>query len=120
MPPRLPPVFANADMLTQVLFNLFANANRHTEGGVLAVAAEAADGAIAVTVRDNGSGIDEALLPSVFERGVGDGREAGTGMGLAICRMIIARHGGEISIENADGGGTLVRFTLPVRAEEKA
>ncbi len=120
VPPNLPPVLGNADMLTQVVFNLFANANRHTEGGVVALAAKEADGKIVVTLRDNGSGIDEKLLPAVFEQGVGDGWGSGAGLGLSICRMILHKHGGEISIENADGGGTLVRFTLPVGPEEKA
>lgn len=104
-------VYGNADLLGSAMVNLLTNANNHTKGGVIRVEGAAHEGGVRVTVSDNGSGITEELLPSVFERGVTDG--GGTGLGLAIVRSIIEQHGGGIWIESEYGAGTRVTFTLP-------
>jgi signal transduction histidine kinase len=116
-PDSLPPVFGAASDITQVLFNLFNNARAHVESGDIAVSA-ARDGQrfVKVTVADTGTGIDHALLPRIFERGV-SGERGGQGLGLAICKEIVAGHGGEITVDSEPGKGTAVRFTLPVFKE---
>ena len=105
-------VFADADLLSQVVVNLIQNAHAHTENDVIRLRAARDGGVITVTVRDNGSGISPNLLPRVFDRGATDG--AGTGYGLSLCKMAVESHGGEIWIESEPGKGTTVHFTLPV------
>ena len=83
-------------------------------GGVirLSVKPQPQTGFAAVSVSDDGDGIDPALLPDIFKRGVsGDGS---TGLGLPICKEIVEEHGGKIWIESGKGKGTLVTFTLPL------
>ena len=118
--PNLLPVSGNADELTQVLFNLLANADAHTKNGGITITAKLADDGsfIAITVSDTGEGISPELLPHVFEKGGHD--EQGTGYGLAICREIIEAHGGSVAIESEQGKGTSVTFTLPTIKEAGA
>lgn len=69
-----------------------------------------------ISVEDNGIGVDVADRERIFEifkRGHHAGTHPGTGMGLAICKRIVARHGGRIWTEPLPGGGTAFRFTLP-------
>ncbi len=105
----------NTDEIFQVLLNLITNANRQTQGGVIALSAEqdAQSGHTAFRVTDSGKGIPPELLAHVFERGVSG--SGGTGLGLAICKEIVREHGGGMEIESGVGG-TTVRFTVP-RAE---
>ena len=104
-------VFADPDLLSQVIVNLIQNAHKHTENGKVALDASCGDGKITVTVRDDGSGIAPELLPRVFERGVSDG--GGKGLGLDFCKTVVESHGGAIWIESNPGKGTVVYFTLP-------
>lgn len=64
---------------------------------------------------DNGSGIDEADLPHIFERGYGT--DGGNGLGLTICRDIIESMGGHIAVEQTGTSGTTIRFTVPIEKE---
>ena len=71
-----------------------------------------------ITVEDNGIGFDEKFRDRIFEvfqRLHGRGEYEGTGMGLAICRKIVERHGGRITAASAPGQGTTFRITLPIR-----
>ena len=66
-------------------------------------------------MHDNGQGVDAAYLEKIFmpfERLPG-GEQRGAGLGLAICRVIVERHGGRIWAESGTGGGATFRFTLP-------
>ena len=77
----------------------------------------AASGMAQIAVADGGIGIAPEQREQVFEMfGRLHDRETyeGTGIGLAICRKIVERHGGRIWIDERDGGGTVFRFTLPV------
>jgi len=111
VPVSLPLVYANADMIIQVLSNLLSNANRHTHDGEIIVSAAECDGKVIVIVTDNGEGISAALLPHVFERGISAGR---SGYGLSISKNIIEALGGEISLTSEQGKGTTTTFILPV------
>lgn len=104
-------VFADADLISQVLVNLLQNANTHTQGGRIEVRAFLKDGKYQVEITDNGSGIAPELLPHVFERGVSDG---GTGFGLFLSKSVVESHHGKIWIESRQGEGTKVSFVLPV------
>ena len=105
-------VFADADLLSQVIVNLIENAHQHTENGTVQISASREAGVVHAMVRDNGSGIAPALLPRVFERGVSDG--GGKGLGLDFCKTVIESHGGTIWAESEAGKGTAVYFTIPL------
>lgn len=110
------PLRANEDSIFRVLLNLITNANRQAHSGVIALSAEyGPDGMVAFTVTDQGGGVAPALLEEAFRRGVSGG--GGKGLGLAICKEIVERHGGGIAITNT-GDGARVRFTLPIGEEE--
>jgi signal transduction histidine kinase len=74
-----------------------------------------------ITVEDNGIGFDEQYIGRIFtpfERLHGRDAYEGTGMGLAICRKVVERHGGEISATSAPGRGAKFVVTLPVKQGE--
>jgi signal transduction histidine kinase len=113
---KLPTVHGDMDALTQLLWNILQNAVTHSKGDV-ALSAALEGTSVKLVVKDNGAGIPPELLPRVFERGV-SGSENGSGIGLALCRDIARRHGGDIVIESELGAGTSVTITLPSRKEE--
>ena len=76
------------------------------------------NGQIVVRIRDYGPGIPEEELPHVkmkFYKGSSKAR--GSGIGLAVCEEIVTMHGGTITLENAEGGGTLVTISIPTGEE---
>jgi two-component system, OmpR family, sensor histidine kinase KdpD len=118
--PGLLPVRGDSGLLEQMVFNLLDNANKYSPAGTpTAVHARRDGGAVVLTVRDQGDGIAREDLDRVFEkfyRGKqGDGRSAGTGLGLPICRGIVTAMGGTIEAESPvkDGHGTRIVVRLP-------
>jgi PAS domain S-box-containing protein len=117
--PDLPWVSCDRERVHQVLANLIGNAIEHTPpNGDIIIEAAPLDGAVRVTVSDNGAGISAADLPRVFERywhknEKGNARK-GTGLGLFICKGIVEAHGGQIAVESAPGRGSTFSFTLPI------
>jgi signal transduction histidine kinase len=113
--PVLPPVMGLADHLKQVTLNLFINAvEALPEGGHLCVDTYTltANNEVAFSVRDNGAGIEPALLPRIFDPFVTN-KETGTGLGLTITHEILQQHGGRISAENNPTGGAQFTVWLP-------
>ncbi|WP_343025194.1 PAS domain S-box protein [Massilia sp. MP_M2] len=111
--------------LVQVLTNLLGNAAKYTpDGGEITVFAEADAEAACVTlsVRDNGVGIDPALLPDIFElftqaRRTPDRAQGGLGLGLALVRSMVTLHGGKVEAHSAGPGqGSCFAVTLPLSA----
>ena len=117
--PELPLVPMDALLIEQVLVNLLDNALKYTpEGTPIDISAEIKENRLVVEVADRGPGIPEADLPRLFEkfyRGPQKETKSGAGLGLSICKGIIEIHGGTISAENGPGGGSLFRFTLPLK-----
>ncbi|MBQ9413389.1 MAG: HAMP domain-containing histidine kinase [Oscillospiraceae bacterium] len=113
----IPPVEADPERVKQVLLNILDNATKYGKSGKKVEVALTSDGEkVTITVRDHGPGIPEEILPRVKERFFkGASKERGNGIGLAVCEEIVTRHGGELLIENAEGGGVLVTIELPVR-----
>jgi signal transduction histidine kinase len=121
--PALPLVDGNGNQLQQVILNLVHNAveamNATTNGSrVLQLASKRhGRGAIAVTVQDSGPGIDPRHLGNVFDAFVTT-KAHGMGLGLAICRMIAERHGGQLT-GSSNGNGAVFELVLPIlRAED--
>jgi PAS domain S-box-containing protein len=113
----LPEVLADEMQLVQLFQNLVGNAIKYQNPGIPKIHIAALNGGkqYRFSVRDNGLGID----PQYFERIFGmfqrlHKREefAGTGIGLAICKKIVERHGGQISVESQPGIGSTFRFAL--------
>ena len=114
---ELPTVRGDRAQLGRVLQNLLANSLkfRSHEPPDVVISAEPADGFWVFGVRDNGVGIPEQLGDEVFamfKRAHGEEVE-GSGIGLAVCRKIVEAHGGAIAAHPAEGGGTVMRFSLP-------
>jgi signal transduction histidine kinase len=113
----LPAVTGDPLLLCSVLQNLLTNALRYgaREGGVIALAAARAEGGWRITVDGDGVPIgagDRARIFDPFQRGRGERRAAGIGLGLAICREIVEQHGGTIGVEPLEHGNRFF-FTLP-------
>jgi signal transduction histidine kinase len=120
-PRTLPLVRADKDRMKQVLRNLISNAIKFTlSGGTVYVSAEVAGGQLVLRVRDTGIGIPTEHLDHIFERfyqvekSPMFGRFQGQGLGLAIVRIIIEGHGGEIHVESVPGTGSTFTVHLPI------
>jgi PAS domain S-box-containing protein len=114
----LPAVEGSPAQFERVFRNLISNALkfRGEDPPVVNVSAERMAGEWVVSVRDNGIGIDPAKAGRIFEvfqRLHSQEEYTGTGMGLAICKRIVERHGGRLWVEPAPGGGSAFRFALP-------
>jgi signal transduction histidine kinase len=112
--PDLPQIQGDGGRLLQVFGNLLSNALKFTApGGRVTLAAYAVPGAIEVVVTDNGCGIDPALLPRLFDRFLQaeDAPHGGLGLGLALVRELVERHGGEVHAYS-EGGGQGARFVV--------
>ena len=107
------------ERLLQVLANLVTNAMKFTpDGGHISLRADRAGDQIAFAITDNGCGVPEGMLESIFQRfwQVGTNDRRGLGLGLYISRCIIEAHGGKIRAESEPGRGCTVRFTIPAAA----
>lgn len=114
----LPVVLADSVQVERLFRNLIDNAVKYRSKNPLSIQIEAnpQGDRWAFSIRDNGIGIDPQFKDKVFgifTRLHGRDTYAGTGIGLASCRRIVERHGGEITVEQAPGGGSIFRFTLP-------
>ena len=119
----LPAVQADVVQLTQLFQNLVGNGIKYQNGGTpkIHVSALRAGGQWMFSVRDNGIGIDPQYFEKIFgmfQRLHGREEFAGTGIGLAICKKIVDRHGGDITVESQPGQGATFRFTLPACGSE--
>jgi signal transduction histidine kinase len=123
-PPTVPAVAGDADKLAQVLGNLVGNAAKYSpEGGRVELGLEPGNTDLCITVRDEGLGIAETELDRIFEkfyrvdpnmtRGV-----SGSGLGLYICRELVLRMGGSISVESNLGRGSTFFVVLPLAPRE--
>jgi signal transduction histidine kinase len=114
----LPAVEADPVLLEQVFQNLIANAiqyHRREETPVVEISGERLGDEWQFAVKDNGEGIPRDYQDGIFEplKRLHGEESAGTGLGLALCWTIVARHGGRIWVESEGAGrGSIFRFTL--------
>ena len=105
----------DADRLRRAILNITYNAlEAMPAGGTLAVRSERHEGFVRVGFSDTGPGIPEELRTTALEPFVTSGKRGGTGLGLAVVKKVVEDHGGRLTLDKADGGGTLVRFDLPL------
>ncbi|HEY4337828.1 MAG TPA: HAMP domain-containing sensor histidine kinase [Puia sp.] len=114
--------FADKDMVNLILRNLLSNAIKYTpEKGRIEVGARRDPAGIAIFVKDTGMGIPGDALQKIqqsnFYTTKGTAGEAGTGLGLMLCKEFVARNGGTLSIESMPGKGSTFSFTLPAATE---
>ena len=112
---ELSPIPGDPERLKQVFLNLLDNASKHGgEGKKIDVGLNDDGNYVKITIRDYGHGIPVDELPHVKEKFYkGSSKNRGTGIGLAVCDEIVARHNGTLNIENAKGGGCAVTIRLP-------
>jgi light-regulated signal transduction histidine kinase (bacteriophytochrome) len=116
----LPTVEGDPVQLGQLFQNLIANAIKFRDEAVpkVHVSAHEENGETVVSVKDNGIGIDPRhaeRIFQIFQRLHERGKYPGTGIGLAVCKKIVTRHGGRIWVESEPGRGSNFRFTLAPR-----
>ena len=120
LPARLPPVFADAKRIGQVLVNLVRNASTYApQGTEINISANVRKDFVQINVSDQGPGILPTEYKRVFEafrRGVNMENSAaqGAGLGLAICKGLVEAHGGRIWIKKKATPGATICFTIPL------
>jgi len=121
---EIPPVYASAGSVQQLVLNLLINAQQAIDGrGVITVALHKERDRIRLEVGDSGRGIPAEIMPHIFDpffstKGVwGKEDSGGTGMGLAISRNIAYEHGGELTAQSIPGVGSVFTFSLPLTGD---
>lgn len=114
------PCWADEDRLVQVLVNLLSNAIKYSpDRSQIKVCAEMQNSMLKISVHDQGKGVSAEKIAKIFERFESDAQMKGsTGLGLSICRSIVAELGGEISVTSEAGKGCVVSFTIAERVKE--
>ncbi len=115
-PMEIPGIYIDKDQIKQVLLNIVKNAfDAVAAHGRVKVAARWEPGPrmVAITVEDNGTGMDQQTVAKIFDPFFTT-KESGTGLGMAVTYQIIHNHGGEINVESFPGRGTTFTILLPV------
>ena len=117
-------IAGDATLLTQVYQNLLNNALKFTDGAQphICLTAEPAGNSWVLGVRDNGIGIEPQFAQRIFapfQRLHTRSEYEGTGIGLAICKKVVERHGGRIWVESTPGAGAHFKFLLPAHANRR-
>ncbi|HEX2640569.1 MAG TPA: ATP-binding protein, partial [Pyrinomonadaceae bacterium] len=131
---ELPTIEADPLQMRQLLQNLIGNALKFHRGGVAPIIKVSghlntegkknrrSNGLCEIRVEDNGIGFDEKYLDRIFtpfQRLHGRGEYEGTGIGLAVCRKIVERHGGTLTATSRSGEGSTFIVTLPTKHDEE-
>jgi light-regulated signal transduction histidine kinase (bacteriophytochrome) len=122
---KLPNVLGDRGQLVQLMQNLIGNSVRYRSEAPprIRITSVRRENQWEISVKDNGIGIAPQHCEQVFEifkRLHTRDEYPGTGIGLAVCRKIVQRHGGQIAVDSQLGGGSVFRFTLPAATSEEA
>jgi signal transduction histidine kinase len=114
-------VYADMDMMSIVLRNLFVNAIKFSHAGqTVSISSQTALDHLQLCIKDSGIGIKRQELPRIFDFRFkstdGTLHEKGTGLGLALCKEFVEKNNGKIWVESEEGKGTAFYFTIPVRS----
>ncbi|MCI2046326.1 MAG: HAMP domain-containing histidine kinase [Faecalibacterium sp.] len=118
-------VYADADLVHQVVYNLLDNAIKFTpEDGVIRLSAQRLGPEVEIAIWNSGVGIGEDALPFVFERFYKEDKSRGlnakgSGLGLHICKVLVNLSGGQIRVESKQGEWCRFVFTLPAELPNK-
>jgi light-regulated signal transduction histidine kinase (bacteriophytochrome) len=120
----MPWVMADSTQLRRLLSNLIGNALKYRGEAIpeISIHSEFKNSRWEFTISDNGIGIDPEFhdrIFRIFQRLHGRGEYSGSGLGLAVCRKIVERHGGQIWVESRPLGGSLFVFTLGEAQSQK-
>jgi len=121
----LPTISADPMQMRQLMQNLISNAIKFRRTGVtpeISIASTVADGRVRLEVCDNGIGFEpryRSRIFRVFERLHGRGEYPGTGIGLALCRRIVERHGGNVVADSEPDAGATFTVTLPIHQRDE-
>lgn len=116
-------VKADTEMVKTVLRNLISNAIKYTpSGGNVTVSASLTKRTVKIVVKDTGIGVTPAARKKLMRKDTffstpGTMNEAGTGLGLLICKDFVEIHGGKISVSSKPGQGSTFQFTLPLSVQ---
>jgi signal transduction histidine kinase len=117
--PSIGTFIADAKRIRQILFNLLSNAVAFSkDGGRIRIAARRESNTVEFTVSDDGAGIPDEFLGSVFDRFASQPRgssRGGAGLGLSIVKSFVTLHGGSVDIDSEEGKGATVRCRFPAR-----
>jgi two-component system OmpR family sensor kinase len=115
----VPAILGDWDLVLLAVYNLLSNALKFSRpGDTVEVRASEDGGEVVIEVADTGPGIPAEELPHVWEelyRGQGARGIPGSGLGLALVRAIVERHGGQVALRSRMGQGTVVNLRLPIR-----
>jgi signal transduction histidine kinase len=112
-------VFADYEILAVIIRNLISNGVKYTQkGGNVSLTACKEDGKTVLKISDSGIGMNHEVLEKLFKieetfTTAGTSNEAGTGLGLVICKEFIETLGGTIAVESSEGKGTTFSVTMP-------
>ncbi len=114
------PVWGDPNMTSAILRNLLTNAVKFTNpGGKVSLSTQKKENMMEVTVEDDGMGMDDSTLQSLFDISLkksreGTQKEKGTGLGLIICKDFTEKQGGSLKVSSAEGHGSRFQFTIPL------
>lgn len=109
------------ERMDRALWNVATNAcQAMPNGGLLTIRAVQHDGALTLSIEDEGTGIPEEVQHRIFEPFFSYGKSEGIGLGMLIAKKVAEEHGGTIAVTSKEGAGTCVSFTLPTRVTEAA
>ncbi|MGM0566868.1 MAG: tetratricopeptide repeat-containing sensor histidine kinase [Bacteroidota bacterium] len=114
------PVWGDPNMTSAILRNLLTNAVKFTNpGGKVSLSAQKKENMMEITVEDDGMGMDDSTLQSLFDISLkksreGTQKEKGTGLGLIICKDFTEKQGGSLKVSSAEDRGSRFRFTIPL------
>ncbi|MFL6594439.1 MAG: ATP-binding protein [Chthoniobacterales bacterium] len=121
VPEDIPLALLDHALIEQAVAKLIANAGSHTPSQLpVEIDAEYESGELRISVSDRGPGLPPESADRVFEKfyRADDRKAGGLGLGLSIARGFVEAHGGKLTAENRDGGGTRFNITLPVRVTD--
>jgi signal transduction histidine kinase len=112
-------ITADKNMLNTIVRNLISNSIKFcNKGGKIIISSNEMEDCTEISVEDNGVGMDKIHLENLFSidknsstKGTAD--ETGTGLGLLLCKEMVEKHGGKITVQSTPGKGSEFKFTIP-------